>query len=278
MVHERVLITGAAGQVGTLLRPLLARRGRILRLLDLRQPAPVTTDAAGSPAEEVVIASVDDLDALTEASRGMDAVVHLGGQSREAGVDEVLRLNAYGTYCVLEAARRAGVTRVILASSNHAVGFHDKRDAPRSGLPADAPARPDTLYGWSKVAAEAAGQLYADRFGMDVICLRIGTWFAKPLDVRGLALWLSPEDGARLIEACLSVERPGFRLVWGVSNNTRGWLSLAEGKAIGYVPQDDAEQFAPMLIAEAGEPDFAADPVLTRIGGTWCTIPLGEPF
>jgi len=275
MVDQRVLITGAAGQVGTLLRPLLARPGRILRLLDIREPE---SGEDASSAEEVVIASVDNLDALTGACRDVDAVVHLGGQSREASVEEVLRLNAYGTYCVLEAARRAGVTRVILASSNHAVGFHDKRDAPPGGLPADAPGRPDTLYGWSKVSAEAAGQLYVDRFGMDVICLRIGTWFPKPLDVRGLALWLSPDDGARLIEACLSVECPGFRLVWGVSDNTRGWLSLSEGKAIGYVPQDDAEQFAVELIAGSGEPDFDTDPVLTRIGGKWCTIPLGEPF
>ena len=213
MVDQRVLITGAAGQMGTLLRPLLARPGRILRLLDIREPAAVHALPGGSPAEEMVNASVDDLPALTEASRDVDAVVHLGGQSREAGAQEVLRLNAYGTYCVLEAARRAGVGRVILASSNHAAGFHDKRDAPPGGLPADVPGRPDTLYGWSKVAAEAAGQLYADRFGMDVICLRIGTWFAQPPDVRGLALWLSPDDGARLIEACLSAQRPGFRIM-----------------------------------------------------------------
>lgn len=265
----RILITGAAGGIGTLLRPRIARPGRSLRLLDVRRPAePLAAD------EEVVLGSITDLDAMTEACQDVAAVVHLGGQSVEAPAAEVVRLNMYGTYCVLEAARRAEVDRVILASSNHAAGFHVRGEVP---VPADAPGRPDTLYGWSKVAVEAAGRLYHDRYGMDVLCLRIGSWFMRPPGVRGLALWLSPDDGARLIEACLSVPGPGFRVIWGISRNTRRWCSLAEGEAIGYHPQDDAEAFAEELITEHGEPDFAADPVLTRIGGQWCDIPLGEP-
>ncbi|MBQ1073314.1 NAD(P)-dependent oxidoreductase [Micromonospora sp. C31] len=276
MAKERILITGGAGKVATLLRPLLARPGRTLRLLDVRQPEPTTEPADGG--EEVVVASVDDLDAMVEACRDVDAIVHLGGQSREAGVEEVLRLNAYGTYCVLEAARRTGVKRVVLASSNHAAGFHQRQGAPAGGLPADAPGRPDTLYGWSKVAAEAAGQLYADRFGMDVVCLRIGLWFPRPPGLRGLALWLSPDDGARLVEACLTADSPGFRIVWGISRNTRRWWSLAEGEAIGYHPKDDAEKYADELVAAHGEPDFDADPVLDRVGGQWCDVPLGERY
>ena len=271
---QRILITGGAGNVAALLRPRLAADGRVLRLLDVRKPEPATTDDG----TEVVIADVTDPEALNAACEDVDAVLHLGGQSREAPVDEVLRLNAYGTYCVLEAARQGGIGRVILASSNHAVGFHNRAEAPPGGLPADVAPRPDTLYGWTKVAIEAAGALYADRFGMDVICLRIGLWFPKPFDLRGLALWLSPDDGARLVEACLATPAPGFRIVWGVSRNTRRWLSLAAGEAIGYHPQDDAEVYAAELIAEHGEPDFETDPVLTRIGGQWCDIPLGERY
>ncbi|BCB78813.1 hypothetical protein Pflav_052230 [Phytohabitans flavus] len=188
MAHDRILITGGAGKVATLLRPRLARPGRVLRLLDVRGPAPV--EDAGD--EEVLVSSIDDLDAMVAATADVDAIVHLGGQARESDAEEVLRLNAYGTYCVLEAARRNGVSRVILASSNHAAGFHTNHGVPDDGLPADVPGRPDTLYGWSKVAAEAAGQLYADRFGMDVICLRIGLWFPTPPGPRGLAMWLSP--------------------------------------------------------------------------------------
>ena len=274
MAQERILITGGSGKVATLLRPRLARPGRTVRLLDIAPPSPL--DGVPPESEEVVIASVDDIEAMVEAFAGIDSVIHLGGRSKEAEMPEVLRLNVYGTYCVLEAARQAGVRRVIIASSNHAAGFHSRHDPREGDLPANAGGRPDTLYGWSKVAAEAAGQLYADRFGMDVICLRIGMWFATPPGIRGLASWLSPDDGARLVEACLSVESPGFRMVWGISRNTRRWWSLAEGEAIGYFPEDDAERYAAGLIAAHGEPDFDADPAMYRVGGSWCDIPLGQ--
>jgi uronate dehydrogenase len=273
---QRILVTGAAGLVGTSLRPRLARPGRMLRLLDIREPARLDLPAGAD--EETVLASVTDLDAMTAACTGVDAVVHLGGQSREAGAEEVLHVNAYGAYCALEGARRAGVTRVVLASSSHAVGFHTRQEAGGGDLPADLPARPDTLYGWSKAAVEAAGRLFADRFGMDVICLRIGLWFPTPPGPRGLAMWLSADDGARLIEACLAAESPGFRLVWGISRNTRRWWSLAEGEALGYHPKDDAEEYAAQTLAEHGEPDWAGDPVLYRVGGQWCDVPLGEPY
>jgi uronate dehydrogenase len=270
---QRLLITGGAGKVATLLRPRLAAEGRTLRLLDIVAPAPVD----GSGAEEVVHASLDDPAALLAACDGVDAIVHLGGQSRESDAEDVLRRNAYGTYCLLEAARQTGVQRVVLASSSHAAGFH-VRDDERwpDGLPADLPPRPDTLYGWSKAATESLGRLYADRYGLQIVCLRIGLWFPNPPQLRGLALWLSPDDGARLVEAAVSAEDPGFRIVWGVSRNTRRWWSLAEGEAIGYFPKDDAEAWAAERIAEFGEPDFTGDPLLNRVGSWWCDVPLGQ--
>ena len=273
MAHERILITGSSGGVGTLLRPRLARPGRTLRLFDIR----AGESLPGTGAEETVVGSVDDIDALVAAMDGVDAVLHLGGQSREAGAEEVLRLNAYGTYCLLEAARRTGVKRILLASSNHVTGFHALSEHPGE-IPGDIEARPDTLYGWSKVAVEAAGRLFHDRYGLDVVCLRIGMCAPEPPGQRGLAMWLSPDDCARLVEAAISTPEPGFRQVWGISRNTRRWLSLAEGEAIGFQPQDDAEEYAEKIVAEFGEPDFAADPVLNRVGGVWCDIPLGERF
>ena len=270
---QRILITGAAGKVATSLRPRLAAPGRTLRLLDIVEPPAVE----GAGAEEVTIASLDDPAALAQACEGVDAIVHLGGQSKEADAAEVLRINAYGTYCLLEAGRQAGITRFVLASSSHAAGYQERDDARYpDGLPPDLPARPDTLYGWSKAAVEAAGSLYADRFGLDVICLRIGLWFPTPPQLRGLATWLSPDDGARLVEACLSAERPGFRIIWGVSRNTRNWWSLAEGEALGYFPKDNAEEYAARRIAEFGEPDFLGDPSLNRVGGWWIDHPLGR--
>jgi hypothetical protein len=138
--------------------------------------------------------------------------------------------------------------------------------------------RPDSLYGWSKAAMEACGRLYADEYGMHIICLRIGMCLPEPVDLRSLAMWLSPDDCARLIEACLAVAKPGYRIVWGISRNTRRWCSLADGEDIGYYPQDDAEAYAGALIARFGEPDWEADPVLNRVGGIWCAAELGVPF
>jgi nucleoside-diphosphate-sugar epimerase len=258
----RLLITGAAGNIGTLLRPRLARPGRVLRLLDV---APLG-DAASD--EELLTGDVTRPDDMADACRDVDAVLHLGGVASEAPWEEIVRVNVDGTRNVLEAARRTGVRRVILASSNHAVGFHERSAEP---LPATAPPRPDTYYGLSKVAMEALGSLYADRFGMDVAAIRIGTCFAEPPDSRALATWLSPDDAARLVEACLSAPPYGFRLVWGISANTRRWWSLSEAAELGYHPFDDAESYADRF------PDLDPDADENRrVGGPFCSFPLGE--
>lgn len=251
---ERILITGAAGGVGTLLRPRLAAPDRVLRLLDVAEVPP-------GDGVEVLRASITDLAAMEAACEGVSAVIHLGGHSLERPWPDVLDVNINGTYSVLEAARRQGVPRVVLASSNHAVGFH-----PRAGGEAGDYLfpRPDTFYGVSKVALEALGSLYADRYGLDVVCVRIGSCFERPRDARMLATWLSPDDAARLFEACLATPSPGFRVVWGVSDNTRRWFSLTEARALGYEPRDDAETHAADLVAD---PDSLAE---RHVGGVWC--------
>ena len=252
-----ILITGAAGRIGTMLRPRLARPGRTLRLLDI-------AELTAGPAEEVIRASVTDMEAMTAASRGASAVIHLASISGEASWAEILQVNIQGTYVAFEAARRAGVPRVIFASSNHAVGF-----SPREGFPVPDYAfpTPDTYYGVGKVTGEALASLYHHRYGLDTICIRILTCSDKPPSARSLSTWLSPDDAGRLFEACLSVPDPGFRVVFGVSANTRGgWVSLREAEALGYAPRDDAESLADEVIAEFGEPD-PADPVLRYLGG-----------
>jgi uronate dehydrogenase len=257
-----ILITGAAGRVGTFLRPRLARPDRTLRLLDT---APITA----GPGEEAILASVTDLDAMTEASRNATAVIHLAGIATEAPWQQILEVNIDGTYAVFEAARRAGVGRVVFASSNHAVGFSPRADFP---VPDYAFPRPDGYYGVAKVAGEALASLYHSRYGIDAICTRILTCDERPPTVRSLSTWLSPGDAGRLFEACLSVPSPGFRVVFGVSANTRGgWVSLDEARALGYQPQDDAEVYAAEVIAAQGEPD-PADPVLAYLGGEF-TLP-----
>ncbi|WP_433270330.1 NAD-dependent epimerase/dehydratase family protein [Actinosynnema sp. CS-041913] len=256
----RILITGAAGRVGTFLRARLASPDRVLRLLDIAEQPP----AADGERVELVRASVTDPAAMEEACAGVDAVIHLGGHSGERPWAQILEVNIDGTHTVLEAARRQGVRRVVLAGSNHAVGFYEKS----SGEAGDYLfPQPDTYYGVSKAAMEALGSLYASRYGMDVLTVRIGSCFEKPKDVRMLSTWLSPDDAARLFEVCLSAPSPGFRVVWGVSDNTRRWFSLDEARALGYEPKDDAEVHAAEVIAAAGEPNPLAEEYL---GGAWC--------
>ncbi|WP_028927051.1 NAD-dependent epimerase/dehydratase family protein [Pseudonocardia acaciae] len=268
MTTQRVLITGAAGMVGTMMRTRMRRDGRVLRLLDLTPPPPAEP---GEPVE-VITGSVTDAAAMAEACDGVDALIHLGGHSREHTWEDTLKVNIDGTHTALEAARMAGVTRVILASSNHAVGFRTTDEAP---LPADSSPRPDTYYGVSKAAMEALGSLYHSRFGMDVIAIRIGSCFDTPLrlGVRGLVTWLSPDDCARLFEACLAAPSPGYRLIWGVSDNTRRTFSLAEAEELGYRSEDNAERFAEEVTAGRPAPDPAE---LHYVGGGFCTAPLGK--
>ncbi|HEX8008575.1 MAG TPA: NAD(P)-dependent oxidoreductase, partial [Trebonia sp.] len=207
-----ILITGAAGRIGTMLRPRLARPDRTLRLLDV-----VRLDSGPGSGEEAVTTSVTDMDAMTQACQGADAVIHLGGIPSEKPWDRVIDVNINGTYVVFEAARRAGVPRVIFASSNHAVGFTPRSDFP---VPDYAFPAPDTYYGVSKVAGEALAALYSRRYGMHAICVRILSCFERPRDARMLSTWLSPDDAGRLFDACLTADSPGYRVIFGVSANT----------------------------------------------------------
>jgi len=259
-----VLITGAAGRIGTWLRGGLPERGWAVRCLDV---VPVPDER---PGEEQVVADVTDLAAVVDATRGVDAVVHLAGIPGESTWPAISHANIEGTYAVMEAARRAGVQRVVLASSNHATGFTPR---PAEGLlrEEDAPPRPDTYYGVAKVTMEALGSLYADRYGMDVVCLRIGSAFPEPTTLRMLATWLSPADSLSLVDAALRTPDPGFAVVWGVSANTRNWWDLTAARALGFDPQDDAEVYAEALIEAYGAAD-PDDPVQSRVGGEF-TLP-----
>jgi uronate dehydrogenase len=263
-----ILITGAAGSIGSMLRPRLRKPERRLRLLDL---APL--DAG--PGEEAVRTSITDLDALTEACAGADAIIHLAGIPDEAPWDRIAEVNIRGAYCVFEAARRAGAGRVVFASSNHAVGFSPAADFPVADYAFPAP---DTYYGVSKASGEALAALYHYRYGIDAICLRILSCAERPKGIRELSTWLSPDDTGRLFEACLTAEKPGFRVAYGVSANTRGgWVSLDEARALGYEPLDDAEPFAAEILARDGDPD-PADPVLAHLGGEFCLPALDADY
>lgn len=249
-----VLLTGAAGTIGTVLARDLPAYGHDLRLLDSR---PI--DGADS-----LVADITDRDAVDAAMEGIDSVVHFAGVVNEGPFDGLLRTNIEGTYNVFDAGRRAGVRRIVYASSGRAVGFTPR--APMVGV--DVPPRPDGYYGLSKVFGEALGRLYVDRYDMEVACLRIGTFAEEPTVPRELSLWLSPGDAVRLVHAGLTCPDLTYAVVFGVSANTRGWWDLAPGHALGYHPQDDAEAYAKQIVGEHGEPDLTAR-TEAFAGGQW---------
>ena len=264
-----VLLTGAAGLIGRMVRPALTDLGWELHCLD-RDPG---GDAAVLPVD------VLDAEALDAATAGCGAVVHLAGIPTEAPLADVLEANVQGTQSVLDAALRRGIRRVVLASSNHAVGFWERAAGGDLGI--DVRPRPDTFYGVSKVAAEALGQLYADRFGLEVVSLRIGICLPEPRSARDLATWLSPGDAARLLDAGLRGPVAGHVIAYGISANTRAWWDLGTARVLGYQPQDDSERFADRFADEhpARTPRTGVEPppAPERVGGSFTSLPLGGP-
>ena len=253
-----VLITGAEGQVGTAVREHLAGE------FDFRY---ITRAPQDFPSH---VADIGDLEAIRPAFAGVDAVIHLAASAPvESSWDDVLHNNLIGTYNVFEAARAAGVDRVIFASSNHAVGMFEYDGSPElfdlddsRRIDQTAPIRPDSLYGVSKAYGEALGRMYHERHGMAVYCLRIGSMLghddpshpdviAGGAGILGLtpeqtrqrmrATWLSRADAARLIRQCLTVPDVRWALVYGISDNPRQYWDINHARALlGYDPQDSA--------------------------------------
>src|SRR4051794_15946465 len=244
----RVLVTGAAGSIGTVLCSGLLDRGHSVLGLDL-VPEPegfagdwFTADCGDPDAVEAVFAAATP-----------EAVIHLAGTPGEASLPVELSSHVVTTAALLDAMVRHGVTRIVYASSNHAVGRTPRRELSGGLLGADVRPRPDTFYGVAKVAAEGLLSLYSDRYGIDAVATRIGSFLVQPESIRGLSTWLSPDDAVRMFEACLTTPDPGFAVLYGVSANTRGWWDLEPGRALGYHPQDDAERFADLVSASAND-------------------------
>ena len=244
---KRVLITGAAGHIGQTLRAGLQGVFPLLRLADVR---PLHTARAG---EETLVADFHDMDAARAATANVDCIVHLAGVPREAAWRPILRNNIEATYNVFEAARENSVQRIIFASSNHVIGFYP---ADRE-VHEEMPVRPDSRYGVSKVFGEALGRLYADKHGIDVACLRIGSFRERPENARQLATWMSPRDLVSLVRCCIASPRFHFIVLYGVSANSRArWRDQAK-RLVGFVPQDNAEIFA-AAFDESADGDLAS--------------------
>jgi uronate dehydrogenase len=255
----RVLITGAAGNVARRLRPLLAGHYD-LRLSDREVPDDLATGDAFVQADLAAPEQVE------RAVSGVEGIVHLGAVSVERPWQQILPANIIGAYNLFEAARRHKVRRVVFASSNHVVGFYPR--SRRIGV--DALVRPDGYYGVSKAFGEALGALYAYKHGLAVTCLRIGNVADAPIDERRLSIWIAPDDLAQLVRIGLEHPDIRFEVLWGASDNARGWWDNSRAYELGYSPRGRGEEFRERaLAAQAG---LAPDPVGDHYqGGSFCS-------
>ncbi|MGQ0564634.1 MAG: NAD-dependent epimerase/dehydratase family protein [Gemmobacter sp.] len=261
---DTILLTGAAGRLGTQLRRGLAPLARTLRLTDRVAVADL------QPNETMVVAELGDQAAMLDACRGVEAIVHFGGASMERPWAEVLEGNIRGSYHIYEGARQAGVPRVVYASSVHAIGYHRLSDH----IDTAAPHRPDGLYGLSKCFAEDLGRLYWDKFGIETVALRIFSSFPEPVDRRMLWSWLSFDDCVRLVVAALTAPGVGFTVSFGTSDNRVKPLDNRLAGHLGFQPQDNTEAFRAGVEAKVPLPD-PHDPAVQHLGGWF--LNLGHP-
>src|SRR5882724_11480362 len=257
---QTVLVTGAAGGIGTRLRQLLKGVYPNLRLSDLAPPADLAAD------ETFVAADLADMTQVERVVAGVNGIVHLGGFSVEGPWETILQANIIGCYNLFEAARRHGVERVVFASSNHVVGFFPRQR--RIGI--DAPVRPDSRYGVSKAFGEALAALYAYKHGLRVTSIRIGNFGDVPVDRRRLAIWLAPRDLVQLIR--IGLEHPDIRceIFYGMSDNARGWWDNSTAFRFGYRPRGRAEEHGAQALAADARlpPDAVGD---WYQGGPFCS-------
>ena len=254
---KTILITGAAGDVGTHLRRELAGK-YLLRVSDLRPLKKI------SAKEKFIQADISKFSDAMRITRGVDAIVHLGGYSVEGPWQGILSANIIGCYNVFEAARRNGVKRIVFPTSNHAVGFYRRSQT----IDHRVYIKPDSRYGVSKVFGEALGSLYADKYGMQMFMIRIGNVNPAPIDKRRLSIWISPRDIAQLVSIGIEHPQVRFEIVYGISRNTRAWYDNSNAYRLGYQPQDNAETYAAEILPR----ETPGDPVAEMYQGGVFTV------
>lgn len=255
----RLVMTGAAGGVATMIRPLLREIASELVLSDLAEIGDLKDGEISQPAD------LTDLGAMERLLEGADGLVHLGGQSVEGDWEAVLNANIIGLRNTYEAARRQSCNRIVFATTNHVVGYYRRQQTiDHTAMP-----RPDSRYGVSKAFGEALGRMYADKHGLRFLNIRIGNVGDKPLDVRRLSIWISPRDLVQLINIGLTHPDIHFEVVYGSSRNARSWWDNSNAYRLGYQPRDEGEDFAEIAHAASNaDPD---DPITAQFqGGTFC--------
>ncbi|MCC7283637.1 MAG: NAD(P)-dependent oxidoreductase [Acetobacteraceae bacterium] len=258
-----VLLTGASGALGRQLTRALAAEGFSLRLTDIL-PFPDKLPANA----RFVKADLADGVAILREAEGVSSILHFGGVSTDLTFENVLGPNIRGLYHIYEAARREGA-RVVFASSNHSIGFHERTEK----LDHDCDMRPDSYYGLSKAYGELMGRMYFDKHGIESVFLRIGSCFPEPVDARMLSTWLSYADLCRLVSACIRAPKVDCSVIWGASANSRGFWGKDARAKIGWQPEDSADGFAGQLGGKV------SDNLVTERyqGGIYCAAEYSRP-
>lgn len=254
---KRILLTGAAGGLGTVLRERIGAWADVVRLSDLR----VDSLGAARAGEEIVQCDLADKAAVLAMMDGVDVVLHFGGLSTEYAFDDIMQANILGTANVYEAVHKCGARRVVFASSNHAVGFYRTTDV----IDADAPTRPDTFYGVSKCFGESLSRYYYDRLGIETVCVRIGSSFPEPKNRRMMTTYFSYDDLVELLRCSLFAPRVGHTIVFGQSDNAGSWWDNTKAAHLGFKAKDSSSKFAHLFPATSEYPP--ADDVTTIYQG-----------
>ena len=252
---NRLLITGAAGMLGGVMRRELVDLADKLRINDRAD----TGDAAAY--EEKFICDLSDRDAALELTKDVDAVVHMAGISKEGSFDDILQSNIVGLYNLYEGCRKNGVKRVAWASSLHTIGFHSTARV----LGTDAKLRPDSNYGVSKVFGEAVAQYYWDKYRLESVSVRIYSSFPEPSDRRQLSTWLSHRDCANLFRRALLAPVVRHTIVYGVSDNTVKLADNTNAAHLGWKPLDSSEPYREKV--EAATPKPSSDDLFIACHG-----------
>ncbi|MEP3276720.1 MAG: NAD(P)-dependent oxidoreductase [Stappiaceae bacterium] len=262
---KKLVLTGAAGRLGSYLREPLTKMADELVSTDL-----VADIGKLYPGETYQRADLANLDEVTDVLNGADMVVHFGAIGDEAAFDAILQANIIGAYNVWQAAVHNGLRRVVYASSIHAVGMHSRTEC----IGTDVPHRPDTYYGLAKCFAEDLASLYWDKFKMESVCMRILSC-AQVTNARALGSWLSYDDLIHLVERSIDTPTTGFTVVYGVSDNDRAPVDNSNASFLGYRPKDNAEQFAEKILSES-DPQDLNDPTYLYQGGPFAAVKLGD--
>lgn len=264
----KLVLTGAAGRLGSYLREPLAKMATSLVSTDI-------VDDIGKlyEGETYIQGDLASLDDMMKVLEGADMVIHFGAIADEGPFEKLLGPNFIGAYNIWEAAYQHKLKRVVYASSIHAVGMYPKNEF----IGTDVPHRPDTFYGLAKCFAEDLGRMYWEKRGLESVHMRILSCLSYEgvNNARALGSWLSYGDLVQLVEKCVDTPVTGFSVIYGVSDNDRAPVDNSLASFIGYRPKDNAEQFAAEVLAQEPPMDNQDSEHMCH-GGAFASIPLGE--